>query len=170
MPRTGWTTTEVPDGLQMLRGAATTSGEVVQGKQASARASRTCTPRTNGRSVSEDSAAKTEVESPLKRAKQGSPVTRVDPDTRVAAARERAPRMEWALAAMGDFEGPEVESWRTALKRAQKDAQEVPVEVQIREREAFIERARKRIAKIDEERASEVQSMKETVHTVQAGP
>ena len=52
------------------------------------------------------------------------------------------------------FQGPEVEGLRTALKRAQKE-QEVPVEVQIREREAFVERARKRIAKIDAGRASQ---------------
>ena len=62
---------------------------------------------------------------------------------------------------MGDFEGPEVTRKRTVLKRAQKDAQELPVEVQIREREAFIERARKRIAKIDEDRLSEVRSLEE---------
>ena len=97
----------------------------------------------------EDSAAKIEVESALRRAKQGIPVARVDPDIRVVGARERVSRLERALGVMEDFEGPEVLSLRTALKRAQKDAQEVPVEVQIRDREAFIERARKRIAKID---------------------
>ena len=55
--------------------------------------------------------------------------------------------------------------------------QEVPVEVQTREREAFFERARKRIAKIHEDRDSEVQSLEEAakkladpkaVRTVQA--
>ena len=109
----------------------------------------------------EDSFAKIEVESALRRAKQGIPVACVDPDIRVLAARERVSRLERALAAMEDFEGPEALSLRTALKRAQEDAQEVPVEVQIRDREAFIERARKRIAKIDKERASEVRSLEE---------
>ena len=42
---------------------------------------------------------------------------------------------------------------QTALKRALKDAQEV-----LSDREAFTERARKRIAKIHEDRASEVRS------------
>ena len=62
---------------------------------------------------------------------------------------------------MGDIEGPDFSILRTALKRAQKDAQVLPVEVQIREREAFIEGARKRIAKIDEDRLSEVRSLEE---------
>ena len=59
--------------------------------------------------------------------------------------RARTSYLERALGAMEDIEGPEVSILRTALKRAQKDAQVLPVEVQIREREAFIERARKRI-------------------------
>ena len=79
----------------------------------------------------------------------------------MAAARERVSRLEKALTAMEDFEGVEVESLRAALKRAQKEAQEVPVAVQIWEREVFIERARKRIARIDEERQAEVRSAEE---------
>ena len=68
----------------------------------------------------------------------------------------REPSQRWGIS-----RGPEVTSLRTGLKRAQKDAQELPVEVQIREREAFIERARKSIAKIDEDRLSEVRSLEE---------
>ena len=60
-----------------------------------------------------------------------------DPDTRMAAARERVSRLEKVLTALRDFDGVEVESLRAALKRAQKEAQEVPVAVQIRERDAF---------------------------------
>ena len=40
----------------------------------------------------------------------------------------------------------------------------MPVAVQIRERQAFIERARKRIARIDEERQAEVRSVEEAEH------
>ena len=96
----------------------------------------------------EDTAAKVEVEPALRRANQESLVARLDPDTK-------------ALAAMEDFEGPEVVSLRTAQNRGQEDAQEVPVEVQIRDRDPFIKRARKRIAQIDEDRASEVRSLEE---------
>ena len=112
----------------------------------------------------EDSATKVEIAAALKRAKeQGSVPIKRDPDTRMAAARERVSRLE-ALTALGDFDGVEVESLRAALKRAQKEAQEVPVAVQIREREAFIERAKKRIARIDEERQAEVRSVEEAEH------
>ena len=52
-------------------------------------------------------------------------------------------------------------SLRTAQKRAQEDAQEVPLEVQNRDRDRFIKRAQKRIAQIDEDRASEVRSLGE---------
>ena len=114
----------------------------------------------------EDPAAKAEVESALRRAKQGSPVARLDPDTK-------------ALAAMEDFEGPEVVSLRTAQKRAQEDGQELPLEVQIGDRDPFIKRARKRIAQNNEDRASEVRSLEEAerklndlkaFRTVQADP
>ena len=93
----------------------------------------------------EDCATKVEFATALKRAKeQASVPVKMDPDTRMAAARERVSRLENSLTAMGDFEGVELESLRE-----QKEAQEVLVAVQIREREAFIERARKRIARID---------------------
>ena len=56
----------------------------------------------------EDSSAKTELEGALKRAKaqEGTP-TRIDPDARVGAARERVARLEQAIAAMGNCQGPE---------------------------------------------------------------
>ena len=50
----------------------------------------------------------------------------------------------------------------SALKRSQKDAQEQPLDAQIRAREAFIERARKRIVLYDEERAAEVSRLEES--------
>ena len=48
-----------------------------------------------------------------------------------------------------------------ALKRAQQDAQEIPLESQIQAREAFLERARKRIAHFDQERAAELLRIQE---------
>ena len=112
----------------------------------------------------EDCATKIELAA-LKRAKeQDSVLDKRDPDTRMAVARERVSRLEKALTALGDFDGVEVESLRAALKRAQKEAQEVPFAVQIREREAFIERAKERIAGIDEERQAEVRCVEEAEH------
>ena len=130
----------------------------------------------------EDCATKIELETVLKRAKEQSSLpVRMDPDTKTAAARERASRLEKALTALGDFEGVEVESLRAALKRGQKEAQEVPLAAQIRERESFNERAKNRIAQLDEERQAEVRSLEEehklnqlralsTAQQVQQGP
>ena len=111
----------------------------------------------------EDSSAKTELEGALKRAKaqEGAP-TRFDPDARVGAARERVARLEQAIAAMGNCQGPELDMLITSLKKAQKDAQEMPLEAQIRAREAFIERSKKRIEQFDVERAAEVQRLEES--------
>ena len=75
----------------------------------------------------------------------------MDPDAKVVAARDKVARLEQAIAAMWDSRGIEMDTLISAIKREQKDAQE-----QIRAREAFIKRARKRIVLHDEERAAEV--------------
>ena len=111
----------------------------------------------------EESAAKTEIASALKRVREQEVASvRVDPDAKVVAARDKVARLEQAIAAMEDFKGAEMDTLVSALKRAQKDAQEQPLDVQIRAREAFIERARKRIALYDEERAAEVSRLEES--------
>ena len=176
MPRRGWSAFPVSDGwVQVLRGPRPPAAKWPMAPKQHSVASGHSKPTTAGQTQTkvrsleaalaalgpEESVAKAEVESALQRAKQGSRVTRLDPDTKVAVARERVAWLERTLAAMGDFEGPEVASLRTALKQAQKEAKEMPVDVQIRDREAFIERAHKKIAKIDEERASEVKSLEE---------
>ena len=107
--------------------------------------------------------AKTEVAAALTRAKeQATTQVRFDPDAKVAAARDRAARLQTAIGALGDIEGAEMDALKAALKRALKDAQEMPLEAQIREREGFIERVRKRIAKFDEERAAELLRLEES--------
>ena len=70
-------------------------------------------------------------------------------------------RFEKAIEAMGDSTGSEVEVFKAALKRAQVASQEAPLAVQVRECESFIERARRRITKLDEERATEVAEARE---------
>ena len=67
----------------------------------------------------EDSSAKTELEGALKRAKtQESTPTRVDPDARVGAARDRVARLEQAISAMGNSQGPEMDGSRAILAQA----------------------------------------------------
>ena len=84
---------------------------------------------------------------------------RIDPDAKVVAARDRVTRLEQHITAMGDFKGAKMEALVSALKRAQKDSEELSLGAQIRAREAFIQQDRKRIAQFDEERAAEVQRM-----------
>ena len=73
--------------------------------------------------------------------------------------KNRVARLEQAVAAMGDFKGAALDALVVALKRAQRDAQEIPLESQIQAREAFL--ARKRIVHIDQERAAEVLRVQE---------
>ena len=181
MPRRGWTPADSAGWVQILRGPrppAPMWPTRTKPQPVAATPTQGRWKRTNGgdrspakvRSLEaalaalgpEDCATKNELETALKRAKeQPSLQVRTDPDTKIAAARERVSRLEKAITALGDFDGVEVENLKAALKRAQKEAQEVPVVAQIREREAFIERAKKRIARIDEERQAEVRSLEE---------
>ena len=111
----------------------------------------------------EDSSVKTELEGALKRAKtQESTPTRVDPDARVGAVRNRVARLEQAISVMGNSQGPEMDVLVASLKKAQRDVQEMPVEAQIKAQEAFIERAKKRIEQIDLECAAEVRRLEES--------
>ena len=61
-----------------------------------------------------------------------------DPDARVGAARDRVARLEQAIAAMDSCQGPEVDVLVASLKKAQKESQELPLDAQIRARDAFI--------------------------------
>ena len=66
----------------------------------------------------EDSSAKTELEGALKRAKaQESTPTRVDPDARVGAARDRVARLEQAISAMGNSQGPKMDVLVASLRK-----------------------------------------------------
>ena len=84
-----------------------------------------------------------------------------DPKARMAAGRDKVARLEQAIAATRDLKGPAMDALVTALKRAQQNAQEMPLESQIQAREAFLEKARKRFVHIDQERAAEVLRIQE---------
>ena len=62
---------------------------------------------------SEDCGA-TKVELAAAEACEGASVPKMDPDIRMAAARERVSRLEKALTALGDVDGVEVDSSRAA--------------------------------------------------------
>ena len=82
-----------------------------------------------------------------------------DPSAKVAAAKERVLKLETALAAMEGMEGPEVDSLRSAHKRAQEEVQGVPVDVQIKECESFLARARAHSEELDSKRTNVIQNI-----------
>ena len=76
-----------------------------------------------------------------------------DPQLRVTAAQERVAKLEAVLAALHGVDGPEVESLRAALKRA-KEVKVQPVDVQIKECEGFVSRARAHLTELDAKRTT----------------
>ena len=75
-----------------------------------------------------------------------------DPSVKITAAQERVTKLESALAALDGVEGPEVDSLRTALKRA-KEVKLLPLDVQVKECEGFLSRARAHLTELDAKRA-----------------
>ena len=73
----------------------------------------------------------------------------VRPNAQVGAAHERVAKLERALSAM---EGPEVESLRVALRRAREATQGLHVDVQVKQCEGFLTRARANLAELDAKR------------------
>ena len=82
-----------------------------------------------------------------------------DPSAKVAEAKERVLKLETALAAMEGMEGPEVDLVRAAHKRAQEAVKGVPVDVQIKECESFLARARTHLEELDMKRATVSQNI-----------
>ena len=72
---------------------------------------------------------------------------------KVTAAQERVTKLESALAPLDGVEGPEVDSLRTALKRA-KEVKLLPLDVQAKECEGFLSRARAHLTELDAKRAT----------------
>ena len=77
---------------------------------------------------------------------------------KVAAAKDRVAKLEIA-AAMERMEGPEVESVRAAHKRALEAVQGVPVDVQVKECESFLVRARSHLAELDSKRVTVLENI-----------
>ena len=77
----------------------------------------------------------------------------VDPSVKLAAAKERAVKLETALAVMEGMEGPEVEWVRAAHKRAQEAVQGVYLDIQINECGSFLARATSHLEELDTKRA-----------------
>ena len=91
------------------------------------------------------------------------PVSRssVSPDTKIAEAQLKVSKLRNALAALEGTSGVEVDAIKKALKKAEADAQQKPMTEQIAECKGFIERAEKRLQKLEVERLSEVAMLEE---------
>ena len=79
-----------------------------------------------------------------------------DPDAALERARSKVSSLEAALTAMGSHQAPVVDALRSALSKAKQAAQERPLKVQLAQTDAFVERSRQRIKKLEDERDAEV--------------
>ena len=64
-------------------------------------------------------------------------------------------KLEAALRAMGDCDGPEVATLKSSLQKARAASRSKPIQDQIAETAAFISRAQKRLSVLEEERVRE---------------
>ena len=142
MPRRGWSAMDIPSGwVQVLRGPRPKS--------------ETWPVASSGRKQP------TSKQEPIRgRWRQAAPRSNVrapDPDAALEHARSKVSSLEAALTAMGSHQGPEVDALRSALSNAKQAAQERPLKVQLAQTDAFVERSRQRIKKLEEERDAEVE-------------
>ena len=82
-----------------------------------------------------------------------------DPSVKAAAAKERLSKLETALSAMDGMEGPEVDMVRNAYKRALEAVRGTPIDVQVKECESFLARARSHLEELDSKRATIIQNI-----------
>ena len=86
----------------------------------------------------------------------GVSITRApDPDAVQDAANQRVIKLEAALRAMGDYDGPEVATLKSSLQKARAASRSKPIPDQIAETATFISRAQKRLSALEEERVRE---------------
>ena len=77
------------------------------------------------------------------------------PESLVAAAREKVCKLERVMEVLQGTTGAEVDAIKTALDRARVAAQEKPLTEQIAECKGFVERAQRRLSKLEAERDAE---------------
>ena len=85
----------------------------------------------------------------------------VNKDWARAAATEKARKLEKALEAMSDEEGPVVDALRAELKKAQSAAAVPALDVQIEQCQSFIARSQRWLAELDKQRAAEEELLNE---------
>ena len=96
-----------------------------------------------------------------KRRATSSPQTPINPDIAREMAHTKVSRLEKALEAMGDLQGPVVDVLKADLAKARAASKKPSVEVEIDECRKFISRAERRIRELDTEREKEKVSLVE---------
>ena len=87
------------------------------------------------------------------------PRPRMNPDIAREMAHTKVSRLEKALEAMGDLQGPVVEALKVDLEKAKAASKKTSVEVEIDECRKFISRAERRIRELNTEREKEQVSL-----------
>ena len=146
MPRKGWTSLQTPTGwFQVVRGPRPKPAPGQQQWRSSSSwwqcggqwpALKSPTPQ-------------------VRRWQRGPDTRGSNPDEVLAAARTKVSRLERAIDALGDSESPEARWLGVALQEARRAAQERPLAVQVEECQAFIERSRNRLTRLEQERVAE---------------
>ena len=94
---------------------------------------------------------------PVQRVPQGRwrQTPRINPDNAREKAQSTVTRLEKALEAMGDVQGPAVEVMNSELTRARAATKQPPLNVKIDQCRKYISRAEKRIKELDAQREEE---------------
>ena len=96
---------------------------------------------------------------PQRRWQRGRPTRGTNPDEVMAAARTKVQRLQSAIDALGDSESAEAQWLGEALEKARRAAQERPVAIRVEECQAFLQRSRNRLARLEQEVAAEQKAM-----------
>ena len=120
----------------------------------------------------EEKAVREGLEASLKRAKAEAQMPSVQqrislaPDFVVAAAREKVDKLERVMEFLQGTTGEEVDAIKIALDRARVAAQEKQLTEQIADCKGFVERAQKRLVKLEAERDAENALLEEAEHVL----
>ena len=156
MVRRGWTALDAPSGwIQVLRGPRPKSVQWPSAKEGNS--SDAVQPQGRWRQVPPPRQQNVDQEGKSFRRL----VPRMNPDSNREAARVKIGKLEKALEAMWDSEGPVVDYLKTELEKARTAAKRRPVNVEVEECRKFIIRSEKRISELDAERAAEVGALDE---------
>ena len=154
MPRKGWSSLETPAGwYQVIRGLRPKAAPGQQWRSSSSW----------WQHGGQWPVAKSEKSQVQRRWQRGQGTRGTNPDEVLAAARTKVQRLERAIEALGDSESAEARWLTSALVEARRAAQERPTAIQVEERQAYIQRSRYRLLRMEQERVVEQKELSAAV-------